>query len=164
MSTDQAMSDVAMAAGSTRVRLYIGAVLVLCILAVAFMFGVTFIRPEADNSSLIATVLGLFTPIVAALIAGAMKENHDAMNARLTQLLALTEKASMAEGQLKGGEEAGIKMDARITANAQGLAALQIPVPAVALPAVVATTQVLKKIEANTEATAEGVKDLAEKP
>jgi len=95
--TNQAMID-----SSARVKLYIHAIIALCALAVTFVMGITAIRPDTDNTAIIATGLGLFTPIVAALIAQALKENHDAMNSRLTQLLELTAKASTAEGKLAG--------------------------------------------------------------
>jgi len=91
-----------MDAGSARVRLYITAILIICAFAFLFILLITLIRPNADNLSLIAVIIGIFTPVVTALLAGAMKENHDAMNSRLTQLLALTEKSSKAEGKLEG--------------------------------------------------------------
>lgn len=94
------VSDAAMIAGSNRVRLYIIAILCLCAFATLFVLGMTFLRPEADNMPLIIVMLGIFTPVLGALLAAALKENHDAMNSRLTQLLALTAKASKAEGKL----------------------------------------------------------------
>lgn len=96
------LNDQTMAAGSSRVKVYIGAVMGLCALAATFVIVITALRPADDNAALIATGLGIFAPIVAALLAAALKENHDAMNSRLTQLLELTEKASKAEGQLIG--------------------------------------------------------------
>jgi Na+/melibiose symporter-like transporter len=87
---------------SRKVTLYVGATLVLCVLTVTLVLGLALIRPEADNLPVIGVVIGVFTPIVAALLAAALKENHDAMNSRLSQLLLLTEKASLAEGKLAG--------------------------------------------------------------
>jgi arginine exporter protein ArgO len=90
-----------MASGSHRVTLYIAAILTLCALTVICVLGITFLRPAADNLSLIAVVVGVFTPIVTALLAAALKENHDAMNSRLTQLLELTKTSAHAEGKLE---------------------------------------------------------------
>jgi uncharacterized membrane protein YhaH (DUF805 family) len=91
-----------MDSGSVRVKWYIIAILILCFLAVTVVLGLTFIRPEQDNLAVIAIVLGIFTPIVTALLAAALKENHDAMNSRLTQLLTLTEVSAKAVGKLEG--------------------------------------------------------------
>jgi hypothetical protein len=89
-----------MMASSGRVRIYIIAIVAMCTLAVIFVLGITAIKPDADNTPTIGVVLGIFTPMVAGLMAAALKENHDAMNSRLTQLLELTEKAAKAEGKL----------------------------------------------------------------
>lgn len=89
-----------MAAGSHRVTIYIVAILVLCVLTVACVMGLTFLRPADDNVPLIGIVIGVFSPIVAGLLAAALKENHDAMNSRLTQLLELTKTSAHAEGKL----------------------------------------------------------------
>jgi hypothetical protein len=88
--------------GSRRVRHYVLFIFGLCVILAAFVLGVTFIRPDAgdDNAALIGVILGLFTPVVFSLLAAARKENHDAMNSRLSQLLELTAKASRAEGAL----------------------------------------------------------------
>jgi len=91
-----------MDSGSARVRMYIFAILVLCGFAVVFTLGITLIKPEADNTGMIAIIIGIFTPVVTALLAGALKENHDAMNSRLTQLLTLTEVSAKAAGKLEG--------------------------------------------------------------
>lgn len=88
--------------GASRVTLYVTSTLGLCVLAVIFVIVITIVRPEADNSALITVVLGLLTPIVGALLAGALKEVHTDVNSRLTEFLALTEKAAKAEGQLLG--------------------------------------------------------------
>lgn len=118
------MNEAAMLASSSRVKLYIQAILALCLLAVVFVLGIVALRPENDsttsNLSIIATVLGVFTPIVAALMAQALKENHDAMNSRLTQLLELTDKASRAEGKLAGKIEGKIEGGA-IAATVEGI-------------------------------------------
>lgn len=96
------MSEKAMAAGSARVTLYIVAILGLCTLTVALVLGLTYLRSGEDNLPTIAVVIGVFSPVVVALLAAALKENHDAMNSRLSQLLLLTEKSSKAEGKLEG--------------------------------------------------------------
>jgi len=96
------MADQSMADSSTRVRIYISSVLVLCVVAGVLVVTVSIALPEKDNTGLIATVIGIFAPVSAGLMALALKENHDTMNSRLSQLLALTEKASKAEGVLVG--------------------------------------------------------------
>jgi len=102
------MLDAAMDASSARVRIYIGSVLVLCIVAGVLVVVIAVALPEKDNTGLIATVIGIFAPVSAGLMALALKENHDAMNSRLSQLLTLTQKSSKAEGVLvgKGGTDA----------------------------------------------------------
>lgn len=91
-----------MIASSARVRLYLTMVFWLCAMMAAFVAVITFIRPVEDNTALIAVMVGLYTPIVVALMGAALKENHDAMNSRLSQLIELQAKASKAEGKLEG--------------------------------------------------------------
>lgn len=91
----------AMIASSSRVKTYINAILILCGMIALFVSGITFINPVSDNQVIIIPVLGIFTPLILALMAGAMKENHDAMNSRLTEFIKLTQKSSKAEGRLE---------------------------------------------------------------
>ena len=95
--------DVAMMASSNRVRIFIVTIFGLCVLTASFVILISAVRPDDDNIALITIVVGIFAPIVTALLAAALKENHDAMNSRLTQLLELTAKASKAEGELGVG-------------------------------------------------------------
>lgn len=98
-------SNNSMKAGSTRVKIYVSAIIFLCFLVVGLVLGVTFIRPTESNIDVIGLVIGIFAPTVTALIAGALKENHDATNNRLTQLLELTKKAALAEGKAQSEKD-----------------------------------------------------------
>jgi hypothetical protein len=60
--------------------------------------------PDRDTTVLIATVLGVYTPIVAGIMALALKENHNATNSRLTELLELTRISSREAGRLEERE------------------------------------------------------------
>jgi len=85
----------------SRTTIYVWGVVAICVLAVGFVLGVVFLRPEKDNTALIATVFGVLVPVIAALLAAAVQQVHLAVNSRLSQLLELTAKASKAEGKLE---------------------------------------------------------------
>lgn len=120
--------------GASRVTLYVVSTLSLCVIAVAAVITITVIRPEADNSGLITTVLGILTPVVGALLAGALKEVHTDVNSRLTEFLALTEKAAKAEGQLLGSTTTapGVQALPAIPAATAGGIPISLPVTIVA--------------------------------
>lgn len=99
--------------------LYVVSVVVLCALTVIFVLGLTVIRPESDNTSVIAMVIAVVVPVATALLAGAVQQTHLAVNSRLGELLELTAKASKAEGELAGG--AGSQNVAHAQGKAEGI-------------------------------------------
>ncbi len=87
----------------SRATTYVMSIVVLCIVTIAAIITVTIARPTVDNTGLIATIIGVTSPILVALLAAAVQQVHYAVNSRLSQLLELTATASRAEGQLAGG-------------------------------------------------------------
>jgi len=87
---------------------FVWAVIILSILGVASVIVLTIVQPEKDNSAVINLILGLLVPSVVALLAAAVRENHLAMNSRMTEMLKLQQKASLAEGELVGRAKADI--------------------------------------------------------
>lgn len=83
-----------------RTTTYVAAIVVLCAMATVFVLSITFLRPQADNGTLIASVLGLIVPVVMALLAAAVQRVSTAVNGRLTELLEVTARNAHAEGKL----------------------------------------------------------------
>lgn len=91
------------------------AVCCMALLLAAFVVMISVVRPDGDNLDLIAIVFAAITPTTVALLAymkttenaQAVKDVHLAINGRLTQLLAMTELASRAEGVAEG-TQAGV--------------------------------------------------------
>jgi hypothetical protein len=90
----------------SKTTLYVMSIVVLCILAAAFVVVITIVRPGADNATLIASVVGLVVPVNVALLAATVQQVHVAVNSRLSQLLELTAAASLAEGKIAGKADA----------------------------------------------------------
>lgn len=84
------------------VTTYVGAILILAIMTMAAFLAILILRPNEDNTALIAAMLGFVAPIMIALIALVQRENHMAMNSRLDQLVSLTNQLSRAEGRVEG--------------------------------------------------------------
>jgi hypothetical protein len=87
---------------SSKTTLYVVSIVVLCVLAAAFVVAITIIRPGMDNSTIIASVVGIVVPVNVALLAATVQQVHIAVNSRLSQLLELTAAASLAEGKIAG--------------------------------------------------------------
>jgi hypothetical protein len=100
LRTAGASAKVAAINANDHTSLYVFAVLTLSLVAIGAIVGIFITRPDKDNMGLILTVLGFLVPLVTGFLGAALREVHLAVNGRLTQLLALTEKASRAEGQL----------------------------------------------------------------
>ena len=83
-----------------RATIYVIAIVALCVATALFVFAISALRPVEDNTLLIATVVGLNTTAVTALLALTVQEVHLAVNSRLTQLLALTAASERAKGKL----------------------------------------------------------------
>lgn len=82
---------------SSRSLIYIWAVIILSVITVGSILLITLFKP-GDNSSTITLILGYTVPIVGALLAGALRENHLLMNSRLSQLIEVVESSARAEG------------------------------------------------------------------
>jgi len=86
------------------------AVCCMAFLLATFVVLISLVKPGEDNLDLIAIVFAAITPTTVALLAymkgaensQAVKDVHLAINGRLTQLLAMTETASHAEGVAEG--------------------------------------------------------------
>ena len=83
----------------SRAALFVWAVVGLAVLATSATMTIYVVRPDKDNTSLIAMVLGFLGPPAVAFVAAAVKEVYVAMNSRLSQLMVLQAKASYAEGE-----------------------------------------------------------------
>lgn len=91
------------------------AVCCMALLLATFVVLISLVRPGDDNLDLIAIVFAAVTPTTVALLAymktvdnsQAVKDVHLALNGRLTQLLAMTDLASRAEGVAEG-TQAGV--------------------------------------------------------
>lgn len=88
------------------VTTYVAAIIVLATITIAAVLAILMLRPNEDNTAIIATLLGFVTPIMIALIALTQRENHLAMNSRLDELVNVTNKLSRAEGKVEGVAEA----------------------------------------------------------
>lgn len=95
-----------------------GVIIAVCSMALllaVFVVAISMVRPGEDNLDLIAIVFAAITPTTVALLAymktsenaQAVKDVHLALNGRLTQLLAMTDRSSHAEG-LAEGTQAGV--------------------------------------------------------
>ena len=100
LEENRRLKDVVPVGNKTTVYLWV--VVILCVLAVAFVVGITIVRPDKDNTALIAVGLGVVVPVLTALVAATIQQVHLAVNSRLTQLLKLTAAASRAEGKAAG--------------------------------------------------------------
>lgn len=78
---------------------FLAAVVALCTLAViAVLIGASIPRPK-DEPSPVPTITNLITPIIMALLAGALYGQNRSMNGRLTQLQNLWGTAALKRGQ-----------------------------------------------------------------
>lgn len=117
--------------GASRVTLFVGAIVAMCLAEMLFVFGLLVMVPDTDHTGNIQLSLGVLTPIVMTLLGAAVKEMHTDVNSRLTEMLTMRADASKAEGELQEKNRA-----------------------AAALPTIEEAVQALNKIEKNTEAVA----------
>jgi len=89
-----------------RATTFVWAVLVLSALAIIAILVIFTVRPDKDNTALIALVLGFLVPPATGFLAAAIREIHTSVNGRLTQLLLLTQRSAHAEGHLAGTADA----------------------------------------------------------
>lgn len=126
----------------SKATLYTGAVIGLAVLGVAAILIIFALRPDKDNTAIIAIVMGFLVPVVTALLAAAVQQVHLAVNSRLSQLLLVTQKASRAEGKLSAAQDAQLRHeativrreDAAVVATAVVVAAQLAATPEVTVP------------------------------
>lgn len=100
------------------VTLYVVAVLVLAVFAMASVVAVSIFRPEKDNTSLIASILTFIGPAILALIALIQRENHNTLNSRLDQMVDSRTEIAETRGILRGASLPVAPEDARKIADA----------------------------------------------
>jgi len=89
-----------------RATMYVMAILFLCTLTVCGVLGVILLRPDKDNTAILATIVGITSPVLVALLAASVQQVHHAVNSRLSQLLELTAASAKAKGVLQEKEKA----------------------------------------------------------
>jgi len=81
-------------------NLLVGSTIGLAVMAVTAIVLIFSVRPDKDNTAIVATLLGFLVPLMTALLAAAVQQVHAAVNSRLTQLLRVTAAKARAEGVL----------------------------------------------------------------
>lgn len=133
------MSDDLSPSPGSHATLFVAAVIGLSVLAIVAILTIFLVRPDQDNTALVAIVLGFLVPLVSAFLAASVQQVHLAVNSRLTQLVQLTAKSSRAEGQLVGqGDAAKTIEDAAKVAAAKVDAAAAVALAAIAAASLVA--------------------------
>lgn len=92
------------AAGSSFTTTYV-TVFIFCGFTVAAIVAIAIFMPVEQGRYLMTSVIGLMTPTILSLIGYAIKQNHQLMNSRLTELLEERGKSQRAEGKLEGKAE-----------------------------------------------------------
>lgn len=87
-------------------NMLVGSTIALAVLAVAAIVTIFIVRPDKDNTAMVATLMGFLVPLMTALLAAAVQQVHAAVNSRLTQLLRVTAAKSRAEGRAEGAATA----------------------------------------------------------
>lgn len=82
---------------------YLVAVVVMLGIAIAAITAIAILRPEKDNATLYALILGSTGPTTLALLAFMKsQETHLSVNSRLEQFIQSTDRSARAEGELLG--------------------------------------------------------------
>jgi hypothetical protein len=84
----------------THTKLFVTAVMGLSALAILSILVIFIVRPDRDNTALVATVVGFLLPLVTGFLAASFQQMHNAVNSRMTQLMVLVRAAAHAQGQL----------------------------------------------------------------
>lgn len=84
------------------VSTYVLAIILLGICTMASIVVITILRPEQDNTSIIATIVGFATPLMLGILSLMSRENHLSMNSRLDQLIDNTRTVARMEGAIQG--------------------------------------------------------------
>ncbi len=90
---------------------YVVAVVVMIVIVVIAVTVIAVVRPDKDNASLYALILGSIGPTTLALLAFMKsQETHLSVNSRLEQFIRNADRSARAEGELVG--RAAGRMDA----------------------------------------------------
>jgi hypothetical protein len=84
---------------TSNVSVYIIGAIIVCLVTVIAVAIVAIVRPE---STVIATIIGITTPVTMALLAAGLQGIHKGVNGRLSQLLSRTAEGSRAQGRAEG--------------------------------------------------------------
>jgi len=103
------LSEIELKIPHSRTNIFVIAILILSALGIGGVIFVFAVRPDKDNTAVIATILGFLLPTVTAFIAASVREMQASINGRLTQMLELVKIASRAAGKLEGKKEAKIE-------------------------------------------------------
>lgn len=140
---------------------YLIAVVVMVLIGVVAVLSIVLLRPDSDNSQLIATVLSMIVPTTAAILA-LMKsqETHLTVNSQLAQW-----KLDFADLKRAEGEKEGISMEQARVAELRKTVAAERPIavaPAVApaqapaqapVPVIVANPQPVPVVDVSEKKT-----------
>jgi len=109
---------------------YIVAVVVMMALGVGAVVAVTVDRPSADNTLLIASILGFLAPTTLSLLAFMKaQETHLSVNSRLDEFMVNAKLAARAEGVAEGRTQGRISADERTDTLAQSKESQEARVP-----------------------------------
>lgn len=95
---------------ATNASAVLAAIVSLVALGLGTVMGILYLRPEAENTPLIMTIMGLLAPTVVSTLAllkvqetnDKLQETHVMINSRMTELLEKTGLAAHAEGVAAG--------------------------------------------------------------
>lgn len=109
---------------------YIIAVVVMMALGVLGVVLIVVLRPEKDNTVVIAAVLGFLAPTTLSLLAFMKaQETHLSVNSRLDAFMANAKTAAYADGMLEGRTQGRQLADDRTDALAAGAGATTVEAP-----------------------------------
>jgi hypothetical protein len=120
---------------------YVIAVVVMMLTGVASVTAVTILRPDNDNTAVIATLVGFLAPTTLSLLAFMKsQETHLSVNSRLDAFMANAKLAAHAQGRAEGRTEGQQWADARTDTLAR---TSQAPPPSGTIPTVEAPVVVV---------------------
>lgn len=94
---------IAVTSASAAVRTYAFAVIAVAAITIAGVVAAAVLAPT--NTSLIAVIVGVTSPIILSLISGGMHSMAVSMDGRLSQIVRITEEKARAQGMIQGLKE-----------------------------------------------------------
>lgn len=114
---------------------YLVAVVIMMLMGLGAVMGILLIRPGQDNTQLIATVVGMLVPTIAAILAFMKaQETHLSVNSRLDAFMTEHAATADAKGFARGVEESKVQAAVAVAPVAVDLHlkdAIEIKPPAV---------------------------------